>query len=71
MNRNELTHRLFLLITFLVQKILAFFLIKPFLSAIVISIISVILLKGWPNLPLASVHLCPACSSMASSLLWW
>lgn len=49
MNRNELTHRLFLLITFLVLIILAFFLIKPFFSAIVISLISVILLKPLYN----------------------
>jgi len=49
MNRNELTHRLFLLITFLVLIILAFLLIKPFFSAVVISLISVILLKPLYN----------------------
>lgn len=49
MNRNEMTHRLFLLITFLVLIILAFLLIKPFFSTIVISLISVILLKPLYN----------------------
>ena len=49
MNRNEMTHRLFLLITFLVLIVLPFLLIKPFFSAIVISLISVILLKPLYN----------------------
>jgi len=49
MNRHELTHRVFLLITFLVLIVLAFLLIKPFFSAIVISLISVILLKPLYN----------------------
>ena len=49
MNRNEMTHRLFLLITFLVLILLTFLLIKPFFSAIVISLISVIFLKPLYN----------------------
>jgi predicted PurR-regulated permease PerM len=44
-----MTHRLFLLITFLVLIVLAFLLIKPFFSTIVISLISVILLKPLYN----------------------